>query len=283
MGRYKKILVAVDGSVSSRNAFRQACRIAREDVSWVTALMTVPILQDQYEVLSIEKAARGLRSEAEKVLSEMKNIGAEEGVNMRTLLEEGNPLDVIRDVAEEGGYDLIVMGRRGMTHLERAYMGSVTARVIGHTATDVLVIQRDTPVGWKKILFATDGSLNSSHAEERVLDMAAMHGSEITVLSVADVNEEFYAQAPDEAAKSVQKAKAAAEEVKRKAEAKGLKATAAVKEGEPFDAITSLAKSLGTEIIVMGSHGRTGLKRLLMGSVTEKVIGHTPCPVYVVK
>jgi len=283
MGRYKKILVAVDGSESSRNALRQACKIAREDVSWVTVLMTVPILQDQYEVLSVEKATRGLRGEADKVLSEMKKIGEEEGVNMRTLLEEGNPLDVIRDVAEEGGYDLIVMGRRGMTRLERAYMGSVTSRVIGLTATYVLVIQRGTSVGWKKILFATDGSSNSCHAAERVLDMAALHDSEVVVLSVADVNEEFYAQAPDEAAKAVMKAKAAAEEVKWKAEAKGIRATASVREGEPFEAITSAAKSEGAGIIVMGSHGRTGLKRLLMGSVTEKVVGHTPCPVYVVK
>jgi nucleotide-binding universal stress UspA family protein len=69
------------------------------------------------------------------------------------------------------------------------------------------------------------------------------------------------------------------------------------KGGSPFDmitdtadkgnfdlkVITNLSKEYNSNVIVMGSHGRTGIRRLLMGSVTEKVIGHAPCPVLVVK
>jgi nucleotide-binding universal stress UspA family protein len=71
--------------------------------------------------------------------------------------------------------------------------------------------------------------------------------------------------------------------VKKQAEASGVKAEGFVKEGEAYQAIVDLAKERDVNIIVMGSHGRTGLKRLLMGSVAEKVIGYAPCPVLVTR
>ena len=62
-----------------------------------------------------------------------------------------------------------------------------------------------------------------------------------------------------------------------------MKAETFVGEAEADEAIVNLAKEQKASVIVVGSHGRTGLKRLLMGSVTENVIGHAPCPVLVVK
>jgi nucleotide-binding universal stress UspA family protein len=56
-----------------------------------------------------------------------------------------------------------------------------------------------------------------------------------------------------------------------------------VGEAEAWEAVVKLAQDQEVNMIVVGSHGRTGLRRLLMGSVTEKVIGHAPCPVLVVK
>ncbi len=57
----------------------------------------------------------------------------------------------------------------------------------------------------------------------------------------------------------------------------------AVPLGRPYEAILKVAQAKKANLIVLGSHGRTGLKRLLMGSVTERVIGQAPCPVLVVK
>ena len=72
-------------------------------------------------------------------------------------------------------------------------------------------------------------------------------------------------------------------DVKKQAEAEGVQAETFVGEAEAFEAITNLAKEQNADMIVIGSHGRTGLRRLLMGSVAEKVIGYAPCPVLVVK
>ncbi len=71
--------------------------------------------------------------------------------------------------------------------------------------------------------------------------------------------------------------------MKKKAELDGVRAETFVGESEAFQVINKLAREQKANMIIMGSHGRTGLRRLLMGSVTEKVIGHAPCPVLVVK
>jgi nucleotide-binding universal stress UspA family protein len=81
----------------------------------------------------------------------------------------------------------------------------------------------------------------------------------------------------------IKKAKEYTAAVRKVAEAEGVKAESYVGEAEADEAIVKLAKEQGADLIVVGSHGRTGLRRLLMGSVTEKVIGTAPCPVLVVK
>lgn len=103
------------------------------------------------------------------------------------------------------------------------------------------------------------------------------------MISVVDVPAEFYGEAPQVVDDMIKKAKGYVEDVKKQAESVEIKTETFVREGESYLAITDLARKQDIDTIVMGSHGRTGLKRLLMGSVTEKVIGHSPCPVLVVK
>lgn len=284
MGRYRKILVAVDGSESSKNAFRQACKLAPEDKSWLTVITVIPLYQDQFDVLSTkEKVSKRLRDEGEKILSDIKNIADEEDIFIKTLLEEGTPFQRIIDIADEGGYDLIVMGRRGLHRLERAFIGSVTARVIGYSHTDVLVIPKDTTVDWQRILIAVDGSKYSKAAAERAIDFIESYGGEIKVLSVVDVPAELYAESPKAVEDLINKAKGYVEDVKKQSDAKGIKTETFVREGDAYQVIVDIAREQNVNTIIMGSHGRTGIKRLLMGSVTEGVIGYAPCPVLVVK
>ncbi|MBI5189256.1 MAG: universal stress protein [Nitrospirae bacterium] len=284
MGKYMKILVAVDGSEFSKSAFRQACRLARENGRTLTAVMAVPALEDQFEVLKHrEKAEAVLKELSEKVMASIKAIGDEEGVKTAVNIVDGDAHSAISETAAEGRHDLVVMGRRGKTGIERALMGSVTARVIGHSSADVLVVQKNTALGWKKILVATDGSRHGDAAVDKAIDLAKAYGGELAVVSVVDVNEEIYAEAPEAVEGFVKTSLKAVAAVKEKAEKAGLKAESVVKEGEAYQAIVDAAKELNANLVVMGSHGRTGLKRLLMGSVTEKVIGHIPCPVLVVK
>ena len=94
---------------------------------------------------------------------------------------------------------------------------------------------------------------------------------------------EFYShiKALKAADELIQNAKGVVEAVKKKAEEQGIKTDTFVKEGEASKVITDLAGEQDINVIVIGSHGRTGLRRLLMGSVAERVIGIASCPVLV--
>jgi nucleotide-binding universal stress UspA family protein len=284
MERYRKILVAVDGSESSRNAFRQACRIVRHDKSWITVVTVIPPYQDQHQTLSVrEKVSKALRDEGDRILSEFTKIAGEEDVYVKFRLEEGSPVDVVLDIAEENFFDLVVTGRRGMSRLERSLIGTVTARILGHSKCDVLVVPKDTIVNWETLLVPTDGSQYSIASTNKAINLAKVYGSKVKVISIVDVTDEFQAQAPDAVDALVDQAKELVDGIGRKAADMGVPADCFVREGESYKVINDMARKQAADMIVMGSHGRTGVKRLFMGSVTEKVIGYASRPVLVVK
>jgi nucleotide-binding universal stress UspA family protein len=284
MGRYyKKVLIAVDGSESSMHALRESFKLANNEQSWMTVLSVIPTYEGDLGATWITNVKEALAKPCKIALLEAEKLAKDERVLIKTVCEEGEIHERIVDLADAEDCDLIVMGRKGISGLEKVLVGSVTARVIGHSQRDVLVVPKDAAIGWKSILFATDGSKYSEAATNRAIGLAKSHGSEVKVISVVDVTEEFIARAPGALEDLVKKAKGIVEAVKKKASSEGIKAEGIVREGEAYKVITDIASKEKSGVIVLGSHGRTGLKRLLMGSVTEKVIGYAPCPVIVVK
>ena len=283
MARYRKILVAVDGSESSLHALRESFKLASNEKSWITVVSVIPSFEGDLELVGVPDIRRALRQPFEKALGVAKEIANAERALIKAIEEEGEPYERIVDLADAENCDLIITGRKGTRHLEKSLMGSVTARVIGHSRRDVLVVPNGSRVGWEKILIATDGSRYSRIAAEKAIDFAKSYGGELRVVSVVDVPSEFYAEAPNAVDEMISKAKGYVKDIRLQAETEGIKAESFVGEGEAYQIITDLAKKEDVNVIVMSSHGRTGLKRLLMGSVAEKVIGHAPCPVLVVR
>ncbi len=283
MGKYRKILVAVDGSESSKNALHQAFKLANEEKCWITVTSVVPPYDGEIEILGVRDIRAALRKPCDDALAEVEKIAKDERMLVKTVCEEGEVHERIVDLADAENCDIIVMGRRGLRSVERMLVGRVTARVIGHTHCDVLVVPNGTIVGWRTIVLATDGSKYSDAAADRAISFAKSYGGVLKVLSVVDVPTEFYAEAPQAVEGLVRQAKDYVAEIKKKAEDAGVTADTFVGEAEAYQAINNLAQEEKADIIILGSHGRTGLRRLLMGSVTEKVIGHSECPVLVVK
>ncbi len=174
-------------------------------------------------------------------------------------------------------------GQEGSRQIEKALIGCVTERVIGHTIKDVLVVPNGATLGLNGILLAVDGSRCSDAAIAKAIDLAKSYGSSLGIVSVADVTDGFKIEAPQIVEKLTRAAKGVVQEVSDKAKTSGIDARTYVKAGEAYNIITGLAAEQGAELIVMGSHGRKGLSRLLMGSVTEKVIGYSCTPVLVGK
>ncbi|HAS53108.1 MAG TPA: universal stress protein [Nitrospiraceae bacterium] len=283
MAKYRKILIAVDGSESSKNALHQAFKLANEEKCWITVTAVVSPYDGEVETLGIADIRAVLRKPCEDALAEVNKIATTERMLIKTVCEEGEIYEQIVDLADAENCQVIVMGRRGRSKTERTRVGHVTARVIGHTSRDVLVVPAGTVIGWKKIVLATDGSRQSSAAVERAIAFAQSYGGGLRVLSVVDVTGEFHAEAPQVVEELVRKAKTYTAAVKQKAAAVGIQTETFVAEGDAADAVTELARTENADVIVVGSHGRTGLRRLLMGSVTERIIGSASCPVLVVK
>lgn len=135
------------------------------------------------------------------------------------------------------------------------------------------------------ILVATDGSESVMPAIEEAFRLAKHCNAKLIMLAVAEINPEAEyeafaprlldtIQAEHEKHLAVLKERAKRENIQCEARV--------VVMGEPYLAIVEEAEKQHADMIVMGSHGRTGLKRLLMGSVTSRVIGHAPCKVLVV-
>jgi nucleotide-binding universal stress UspA family protein len=139
----------------------------------------------------------------------------------------------------------------------------------------------------KKILIPTDGSDYSIRAAEYGLSIAKMLGAEVMVVYVLDTI------VLDQIAKVTER-----ENVDRElkqdgqryinyvltlAEKQGIKAASLLVKGKPFEQILYIAKSLSMDLIVMGTYGRRGAERILVGSVAERVIEYATCPVMVVK
>src|SRR5512143_1734125 len=155
MGKYKKILVAFDGSVSGTNALLQSFRLATEEKSWITVATVVPAYEGDLNLIAVGDIHQALRRPGEEILSRANALAKKEGALIKTVLEEGEAYDRLVDLAEGENCGVIVMGRRGSSSTERSHIGSVTARVIGHSQRDVFVVPEGTNIGWKKILIAT--------------------------------------------------------------------------------------------------------------------------------
>lgn len=283
MGIYKKILVAIDGSASGMHALKESFKFADGEKSWITVTSVIPRYEGDLSLVGLGDTLSAMKRPCTDVLRKAEAIARAEGALIKTVCEEGEIYSRIIDLSDAEHCDLIVMGRRGLRRLEKVLMGSVTARVVGHSQKDVLIVPSDGQIGWERILIATDGSQFSKAASEKAIGLAKSYGGRLVVVSVVDVPPELYGESADAVEGLIKKAKGYTEDTKRQAETEGVQSEVFVREGEAFKIITDLARDEKMDLIVIGSHGRTGLKRLLMGSVTEKVIGHAACPVLVVK
>ncbi|MBI5641633.1 MAG: universal stress protein [Nitrospirae bacterium] len=138
--------------------------------------------------------------------------------------------------------------------------------------------------GLKNIIVATDGSIYSEKALHEAINLAKSCGTMLYVMSVVEVNPEYEALAPLVVEKADEEARMFLDAAGKCAEREKVSCTTIVHRGEdPAHFILEEAERLKADMIVMGKHGKKkGLKKLLMGSVTAKVITHAHCKVLVV-
>jgi len=281
MAKYKKLLVAIDGSTSSMQALGQSFKLSKQGTLGVSVAppYTVDLRVDA------EEGMKSLLTEpCETALTKASDMAKEAGAEVFGICAMGQPHERIVDLSESEGCDLIVVGAKGMLSIEKAFMGDVTAKVIGYSVKDVLVVPDQTALGLDRILLSTDGSEYSRRARVRAMDFAESYGTDLLALSIVEISAEVYSIAPEVVEKQVGEAEEYLAGIGKQAASQGIKFQGFVRDSEsPYDIITEIAQTEQAGLIVMGSHGRTGLTRILMGSTVERVIAQAPCPVLVVK
>jgi len=265
------LLLATDRSAFSEGAVREAINFAKKCSSRLT-VMSVLETNPEYETIGAG-AYQKEEEEAIKYLESVKARAFREGLNTcETALHYGDdPYRLIVEEAAGKKADMIIIGRRGRSGVMKMLMGSVAAKVIGHAPCKVLVVPRAARIACRNILVATDGSEQSLAAAAEAIGIAKRYGTALIALS----------SSPSEI--EAAEAKANVKKVVEMARKEGVPVEAATPLGRSHEVIVETAGGRGVDLIVMGAYGKTGLKKLLMGSSTEKVIGHASCAVLVVR
>jgi nucleotide-binding universal stress UspA family protein len=140
-GRYTSLLVAFDGSEPGKRALSQACRMAAMDGGAITVLYVVPRYEEMIEFLRTSSIKESLMKEAQKITAKAVDLASEKGVQAKVLIEDGDAGSRISETAERERNDLIVMGSRGWSGVNKAVLGSTAERVIMHAGCPILVVR----------------------------------------------------------------------------------------------------------------------------------------------
>lgn len=268
-----KILLAVDGSDSCEGAIKASINLTKmfQSKLYVVSVAVEPELKEILDVYPLEAVER-IEHKTLEYLDAIKKRLEAENLDCETIFRKGpEPYKCILEEAAKNDVNLIIMGRRGRTRFTRALMGSVTARTIGEAFCPVLIVTKDAEIRLDKVLLATDGSVYSMFAAYEAVNLLKQTKGTLLILSVAKREENIPA-----AEESVRL-------VKEIAEKEGIENEGLILMGEPFEMIIKTAEEKNVGIIVMGCYGKTGIEKILIGSVTERVIGFTHKPVLVVR
>jgi nucleotide-binding universal stress UspA family protein len=280
---YRRILVACGVEPAGLHAFKEIIKYVKNNCARVFALSVVPFHEGDLHLWVFKDIEKEFKKPFEEVLKKVKEISEQEEVIVKTIIEEGEPFSKIVDTALSENCDLIVLGRKKDLGLMRKLLGANVTRVIGYSPVDVLVIPEGSKLAINKILVPMDGSIYSEIAFKKACKIAQNSSSELYLLSVVDVPVEISVQHPDFVEGLYNNAKNILEKAQRTAENLGIKTEVHTREGDPGEKILSFIEEKEIETVVMGSYGRTGIKRLLMGSVAEKVLTFTSVPVLISK
>lgn len=284
---YKTILVGFDESLSSKAAVIEASNWIKKHGGNVILVHAVFFDTEEFGIAPEQQEKRFKLGE--KACMMTKNmITSEFGIDAQYLLCEGDSPEVIIDVANEKKADLIVLGTYGRKGLNRLLMGSVTSNVIGKSSIDVLVVKKqcDKCTGeYRSILVPFDGSEFSKKAIDRACQLSKIDGSSITALYVIPRYEEMVGFFKTDSIKKslYQEAEKIINGAVSLASSQGITIQKEIIEGHSADKIIETTKKLQNDLIIIGSHGYTGIDRALIGSTTERVIINASCPILVVR
>jgi nucleotide-binding universal stress UspA family protein len=280
-----KILLATDGSGDAELAATTAVGLAGatdSELHVVHTWRTVPSVHfDALVRQEMEREAQGILDEQAK---QIEGLG---GTVAQARLNEGGAAEEIVALAEEIGAGLIALGSRGRGRIRRLLMGSVSDAVVRHAPCPVVVVRGKPVVFPAKILLASDGSEEATLALQTAADLSERTGSELHVIHVGEVPLVYHPERHGYHAEYEEHEREARQllgaQVERMKAAGTTVAQAHLRLGKADEEIVVLAEELGADLVAMGSKGLGGVRRAMLGSVSDSVVRHAHCPVLIVR
>jgi nucleotide-binding universal stress UspA family protein len=286
-----KILLAIDSSPASKAA---ASEVAARPWPPATTFEVLNVVDPSYvPSAAIDDLARHSAAVVQETASRLVARGLAATPNVL----RGHPQSAIVDRAREMAASLVVVGSHNTSGIERFLLGSVASAVVRHATCSVEVVRaREEYSGGTKILLATDGSPSSLAAARSIAQRPWPAGTEIRVLTALELSLTMLQSTLEPPFLNSETMELQRAEAMKRAEdavqsAEGILAGAGLRTSEsisvliesPKQIILEEAKEWGADLIVVGSHGRSGLDRFLLGSVSEAVAMHAPCSVEIIR
>ncbi|MDZ4734148.1 MAG: universal stress protein [Nitrospirota bacterium] len=282
-----KTLLAVDGSDNSYEAVHALKYFARAEQ--LTLLHALDVPKPAYPIMLPEVVdelygalEQSMREEGERLLERIQSLLPMHAGPLTKHLRIGSPAEVIVAMAEEQNADLIVMGARGLGPVKERLLGSVSHRILTLAPCATLIV--NGPVkAMKQILLPLQG-LFDAEAAVRFLQLQPFHEAiEVTLLTVLPSTQPPWpvdaAAAKKLEERAVQSARDYIDGVAERLRAIGYQARGVAVLGTPSAMILQEATTRRSDLILMGTSGRQGITRFVLGSVSHAVLHQMPCPV----
>ncbi|WP_436926486.1 universal stress protein [Halosimplex amylolyticum] len=282
---FDRILVPVDGSEASDRAVRYALALADDDTT-VRALAVVDrsaVPERSRDSDLGDRIEASVRETAQSALDEATEACDDADVAATGAIAVGHPTEEIVEYASANEVDLVVIGAHARGRLARFLRRSVARQVAQHSTMPVLIVRADGPDidrGIRRILLATDGSESAQHARDYAFGLAAAHDATVYGLYVVDSR---FGSTGALHAVLEQQGEAIGDALRARGAQDGVDVAPETREGEPERVILEFADDQDVDLIVVGTHGRTGLDRFVMGSVATAVVRGASRPVLTVR
>jgi nucleotide-binding universal stress UspA family protein len=233
-----------------------------------------------------------VRSDASRTVADASQRLKRPGLRVQEVVLRGRPATAIVDRARDMGADLVVLGSRGHGTIESMLLGSVSAEVVDHSPGPVLVA-RGRRI--ERVVLGWDGSSCAIRTADLLTAWPIFAGSCVRVVSVADVEIPWWTGFPEAGSPEVMPIYIEATEASHRQhdelaqamvarlQAGGLTAEPDRRDGDAATEILAAANAFNADLILIGTHGRTGLKRAVLGSVARNVLQHAMCSVLVIR
>lgn len=281
---YTRILIATGGSPWSDAAAAYAIALAaqmRAELRLLAVLNVSGVYAMPDVMASSELLMESVEQQGQDTLAHTTARAVDAGVPYIALLKWGNVGETILQTAAEEQCDLIVLGSRGLSGFKRLMLGSISNAVAAKAQCPVLVIKQPPPAAllWRRVLVATGGSPWSDAAVDHALELARAQQLEVCLLYV----ERRRPRRTESLFSLTSDGKNILALAEARAVAAGVSYETKLAQGDVATTILHAATEQQCDVVVLGSRGLTGFKRLMLGSISNAVAATAPVPVLIVK